>query len=82
MGTKFWVKRFLAVFVGAFVIIGATQWLKGHDLPYSVTQAGIWAAISATIFTIARLYQSGRGQHCAICKDTPEMQQADRGGDA
>lgn len=59
MGTKFWVKRFLAVFVGAFVIIGAAQWLKGHDLPYSVTQAGIWGAISATIFTAARLVEVG-----------------------
>lgn len=82
MGTTFWIKRFLVVLVGAFVIIGAAQMLKGHDLPYSVTQAAIWGSITATVFTVARLYQSRRGQHCAICKDTPEMQQADRGEDA
>lgn len=82
MGTTFWIKRFLTVLAGAFVVIGAAQMLKGHDLPYSVTQAAIWAAITATVFTVARFYQSRRGQHCAICKDTPEMQQANRDSDA
>jgi len=82
MGTMFWIKRFLTVLVGAFLIIGAAQMLKGHDLPYSVTQAAIWGAVAATVFTGARLYQSRKGRHCALCKDTPEMQQVDRGGDA
>ena len=82
MGTTFWIKRFLTVLVGAFVIIGAAQMLKGHGLSYSVSQAAIWGTITATVFTVARLYQSRKGQHCAICKDTPEMQQTDRGGDA
>jgi hypothetical protein len=82
VGTRFWIKRFLTVLAGAFVIIGAVQMLKGHDFPYAVTQAAIWGAITAIVFTVGRLYQSRRGQHCAICKDTPEMQQVDRGGDA
>ncbi|HWU76162.1 MAG TPA: hypothetical protein VN043_06645 [Rhodanobacter sp.] len=82
MGTTFWIKRFLAVLVGSFVIIGAAQMLKGHDSRYSLTQAAIWGAITATVFTVGRLYQSRRGQHCAICKDTPEMRQVDRDGDA
>lgn len=82
VGTAFWIKRFFTVLVGAFVIIGAAQMLKGHDLSYSVTQAAIWGAITAIVFTLGRLYQSRRGQHCAICKDTPEMQRADRGSDA
>ncbi|THD08302.1 hypothetical protein [Rhodanobacter lindaniclasticus] len=82
MGTTFWIKRFLTVLVGAFVIIGTVQMLKGHDLLYSVTQAAIWGVITATVFAVGRIYQSRRGQHCAICKDTPEMQRLDRGGDA
>jgi hypothetical protein len=82
VGTAFWIKRFFIVLVGAFIIIGVTQMLKGHDLPYAVTQGAIWGAITATVFTVARVIQSRRGQHCAICKDTPEMQQADRGSDA
>ena len=82
MGTIFWIKRFLTVFVGAFVIIGTAQMLKGHDLPYSVSQGAIWSAMAATVFTVTRFFRSRRGQHCAVCKDTPEMQQIDHGRDA
>jgi len=82
MGITFWIKRFFTVLMGAFVVIGVVQMLKGHDVPYSVTQAAIWSVAAATVFTVGRLYQSHRGRHCAICKDTPEMHQVDRGGDA
>ncbi len=81
MSTGFWVKRFLTVLVGAFVIICAAQLLKGHDVAYSVSQAAIWSTLSALVFTAARFFQARRGQHCAICKDTPEMQQG-RNGEA
>lgn len=66
------MKRFLVVLLGAFVIIGVVQLLKGHDVAYSVTQAAIWSTISALVFTVGRFFQARRGQHCAICKDTPE----------
>lgn len=80
LSTEFWVKRFLAVLAGAFVIIGGAQLLKGHDAVYSMTQAAIWSTVSALVFTVARFFQARRGQHCAICKDTPQMQQ-DRHGE-
>lgn len=35
----------------------------------------IWAFISSALFTIARFFQARRGEHSAICKDTPEMLQ-------
>lgn len=79
MSTGFWVKRFLTVLVGAFAIICVAQLLKGHGLAYSATQGAIWGTLSAAIFTVARFFQAKRGQHCAICKDTPEMQQDRRG---
>jgi hypothetical protein len=78
MGTAFWIKRFLTVLVGAFLVICAAQMLKSHDLYYAATQGAIWGIITATVFTVARLYRSGKGQHCAICGDTPEMQQSGR----
>jgi hypothetical protein len=76
MDASFWIKRFFTVLIGAFVIIAAVQLLKGHDLRYSAEQAAVWALIASSVFTVARFIQSRRGQHCAICKDTPEMQQA------
>ena len=81
MGTEFWVKRFMTVLAGAFVIICGAQMLKGHDLTDSLTHGAIWSVITATVFTAARLFQSSRGEHCAICKDTPEMQASNRGSD-
>ncbi|MGB3746568.1 MAG: hypothetical protein WA961_00080 [Rhodanobacter sp.] len=80
MSTGFWVKRFFTVLVGAFAIICVTQLLKGHDVDYSATQGAIWGTLCALVFTVARFFQARRGQHCAICKDTPEMQQ-DHGGE-
>lgn len=76
MGAAFWIKRFLTVLVGAFILIGASQVLKGHTVAYSMTHGAVWAFVSAAVFTAARYWQSRRGQHCAICKDTPEMRDA------
>ena len=81
MGAKFWIKRFAVVLGGAFAIIFLAQLLRGHDLPYAATQGAMWGAIAASVFAVARIYQSRRKQHCAICRDTPEMQQIDRGSD-
>jgi len=81
MGTAFWIRRFFTVFVLVGVIVALAQWAKGHTVQYAATQAAIWGCISATVFTVARIYQSRRKQHCAICKDTPEMSSSE-GGDA
>jgi hypothetical protein len=63
MGAGFWAKRFLVVLLGAFLIIGAAQWLKGNSLQYSVTHGGVWGLVTATVFTVARFFQSRRGEH-------------------
>lgn len=73
LGPAFWITRFLAVLAGAFAIICVAQLLKGHELAYAATEGAIWGIISAAIFTGARYWQARRGQHCALCKDTPEM---------
>ncbi len=72
MSTSFWIRRFFTVFAGAFLVIAMAQFLRHHTISYLETL--FWATLSATIFTVGRIYQSRRGQHCAICKDTPEMQ--------
>lgn len=75
MGTAFRIKRYLVVLAGAFGLICASQLLKGHDLEYSATQGAIWGVISAAIFTAVRYRQASRNQHCALCRDTPEMRE-------
>jgi hypothetical protein len=73
MGKLFWIRRFLLVFSLALVVIAGAQLLKGRGLRYSSSHGLVWATITATTFTAARIYQSRRKQHCAICRDTPEM---------
>lgn len=76
MGSAFWLKRFLLVMAGACTVICLAQLRKGHDLEYAAAEGAIWGMISAAVFTAARFWQARKGQHCALCKDTPEM----RGG--
>lgn len=80
MGLAFWIRRLLTVLAGAFVIITAAQLLRGHTVEYASTQGAIWGVASAAVFTISRYWQSRRGQHCAICKDTPEMRDSAHSG--
>ena len=75
MPILFWIKRFFVVLFGAFVVITIAQSLKGNSWSYATSEGLIWAFISSALFTIARFFQARRGEHCAICKDTPEMQQ-------
>jgi hypothetical protein len=75
MGTAFWIRRFFTALVLVGFIVVLAQWAKGHTLQYAATQGVIWGPVSAAVFTVARIYQSRRRQHCAICKDTPEMAQ-------
>ncbi|MBD3668966.1 MAG: hypothetical protein HUJ16_13445 [Kangiella sp.] len=73
MGYSLWIKRFITILTAAFIVIAGAQYLKNNDLSYALLQGAIWAPITATLFTVSRFFQAKRGQHCALCKDTPEM---------
>lgn len=73
MGFVFWVRRFFTVFAAAFLLIAVAQLARGRAPELALPHAGTWAALAASVFTVSRFYQSRRGQHCAICRDTPEM---------
>ena len=75
MPLSFWIRRYVSVLVGAFVVIAAAQLLQGHAWQDALADAALWAAVSATVFTVARYLQARRGQHCALCRDTPELRQ-------
>lgn len=69
----FWIRRFLTVFAIAFVIIAGVQWLKGRTSADALFQGAFWALLSTSLFTATRWYRARRGEHCALCRDTPEM---------
>ncbi|GHA80466.1 hypothetical protein [Cognatilysobacter bugurensis] len=74
MGTAFWIRRFALVFAGAFTLIAASHLVRGRDIEHALGEAALWAAVTAAVFTAPRIVQSRRGQHCAVCRDTPELQ--------
>jgi hypothetical protein len=71
MGTTFWIRRFALVLAIAFVVIAGAHLLRGRSFESSLVEALIWSVISAGIFVSARMYQSRKGVHCAICNDIP-----------
>ena len=72
MGPRFWIKRFLMVYVGAFLLLALSEYFKGHHGRSARGFSSLWALISASIFIATRIYHARRGRACAICKDTPE----------
>ena len=69
----FWIKRFVTVFAGVFLVLFAVGLLRSRPLAQVATESAVWAGIGSTIFLVTRIYRSRRGEHCALCKDTPEM---------
>lgn len=67
MNAQFWIRRYLVAFLAAFAVIGFAQFLKGHTLRYSITQAIIWGIITAGVYISAAIYRFRKGQHCALC---------------
>lgn len=71
MNVSFWLRRFSAAFVVAFIVIASAQWLKGHTTTYSTTQGIVWGLISAAIFATASAMRARR--KCAVCPDQTEQ---------
>jgi hypothetical protein len=72
MGRTFWIKRFAAATALIFGALMLVELLKGHPPAAALTFSATWSVISGVVFTGARIYQSRRGRHCAICRDTPD----------
>jgi uncharacterized membrane protein YhiD involved in acid resistance len=71
----FWIKRFVVVFIGAFIILLIVGLMKERSLERATAESAVWAGVTAAVFVTARIYQSRKGQHCELCRDTPEMAQ-------
>jgi hypothetical protein len=72
MGLRFWIRRFLVVFTGAFAVIAIVQWIKGASIADAAIHAAMWSFVASVVFVGARRFQSSRGDHCAICNDVPD----------
>ena len=71
MGSAFWIRRTATVFALVALVLFVVGVLKGQAASASAAYSAVWASVSTAVFIGARLYQSRRGQHCALCQDTP-----------
>lgn len=69
MGLKFWLKRAVLIYLGLFVIFFVVEMIKQHTVAAGLEFSTTWALITTVVFISARLYQSRRGAHCAMCDD-------------
>ena len=71
MPLSFWIRRTVTVFALVAGVLFAVRMLRGDAAVDAVTYSALWAALTTTVFISARVVQSRRGQHCAVCQDTP-----------
>jgi hypothetical protein len=72
MKPSFWIRRFVFVFLGVFAVLAVAGFARARPWQVVLADSALWSALSSTLFVAARLYQSSRGRHCALCGDTPE----------
>lgn len=72
MPLSFWIRRTATVFALVAVVLFVVRVLRGDAAPEAMTYSALWAALTTAVFISARVVQSRRGQHCALCQDTPE----------
>lgn len=73
MGIGFWITRFVAALLLAFVVIALGQLAQARGLQHALTQAAIWSPITAAVYLVAVWYHWRKGRRCRICAipDTP-----------
>ena len=77
MSFTFWLKRFLTVYAGAFLVLLAVGLLRERGLARAAGESALWAGIATAIFIATRVYRSRQGQHCELCGDTPATQRGE-----
>jgi len=70
MGLKFWLKRFIKLFLGIAVLLFIVEIIKQHTIENALIFAMTWSFISTSIFIVTRVYYSNKGVDCSLCNDT------------
>jgi hypothetical protein len=65
------LRWYATVFTIAFAVIAAAHLLRSRPMSYAISEALVWASITAAVYVAARLYNIRRGRACALCDDLP-----------
>ncbi|MCP4989108.1 MAG: hypothetical protein GY928_24525 [Colwellia sp.] len=73
MGLEFWIKRYITVFAIAATLLTIIKVVfKSEPFMDALMYGLLWGTIAAAAFTASRVYQSRKGQECALCDDIPK----------
>jgi len=67
----FWIKRFLTIFTGAFILLFAVGIARGRPMRQVLFDSVVWSGIAAALFVATRLYHLSKGRKCELCQDAP-----------
>ncbi|BCT91031.1 hypothetical protein LYSHEL_00550 [Lysobacter helvus] len=65
------LRWYATVFAFAFVVIAAAHLLRSRPMAFAISEALLWASITAAVYVASRLYNARRGRACALCDDLP-----------
>lgn len=73
MPVKKWILQYCVMALALFAIFSAVQYMKGHDLAYSLGFGALWSFISSSIFLVVRIRNYRNRIACKVCNDLPEQ---------
>ena len=73
MPIKKWIFQYFVMALALFAIFSSVQYLKGHDLAYSLNFGALWSLISSSIFLLVRIRNFRNRVACKVCNDLPEQ---------
>jgi len=71
MPLSFWIRRFITVFAGVFLVLFAVGLVKGRSLPQVAFESAVWSGAATSLFVATRLYHLSKGRRCELCQDAP-----------
>ena len=63
------IRWYTTVFAIAFVVIASAHLLRARPMNFALSEALLWASISAAIYVATRIYNSRQGRTCAVCEE-------------
>lgn len=72
--SSFTTRRFIQVFVIAFVVLTSVYMLRGQPAIGAVRDAALWSLITATVAAGATLYYRRTSKACKLCVEETKQQ--------
>lgn len=66
---RFWVGRFGMAAALCFAVLAVVYLLRGRPMQQALTEALMWACVTAAVYTGVLYRKLKAAQHCGLCRD-------------